>query len=104
MKYKELCRRLTIEKYNSKQLKGTADSKDIDMFIKNFNDENAYSFVHINGVQMRFRRLQLGMQNPRNGEEDLWLLISGFNDEKCIRIEDIKEIYFNSYGWETIHG
>ena len=102
MKYKELCKRLTIEKLNSpKYLKGLADNKDIDIRIKNFEDERAYSFIVINGVQMKFRRLQLGLQEPN---DNCWLLISGFGDEKSVRVADIKELYFNHYGWETIHG
>ena len=102
MKYKELCKRLTIEKLNSpKYLKGIADSKDIDISIKDMSDERAYSVIHINGVQMKFRRLQLGLQEP---SDDAWLLICGFHDEKSIRICDIKELYFNHYKWETIHG
>ena len=107
MKYRELCKRFNIEKYSNKYLKGVADTQDIDICIKNMEDEFAYCFIHINGVQMKFRRLQLGMQVvPENEDErdDLWLLISGFGDEKCIRICDIKELYFNYRGWETIHG
>lgn len=102
MLYKELCRRLTIEKLNSpKYLRGRADKSDIDIFIKDTSDENTYSIIVINGVQMRFRRLQLGMQEP---SDDAWLIISGFHDEKCVRICDIKDLYFNHYKWETIHG
>lgn len=105
MKYKELCRRLSIEKYSNKWMHGKSDSEDIDVRINNMEDENAYCFIHINGVQMKFRRLQLGMQVPSDGNrDDLWLLISGPKEEKCIKISDIKELYFNYRGWETIHG
>ena len=102
MEYKELCRRLRIEQQNGyKFIHGQADEKDIDIHVRNMEDERSHSFVHINKVQMRFRRLQLGMQEP---SDDAWLLISGFHDEKAIRIKDIDEIYFNHKGWETIHG
>ena len=106
MEYKELCKRLNIEKYSNKYLKGKADTSDIDVCIKNMSDENAYCHIHINGVQMKFRRLQIGLQNPKNYEDldEIWLLISGFGDEKAIQIKNIKEIYFNYRGWETIHG
>lgn len=101
MEYKELCRRINIEKYSNNYLKGKADSKDLDISIRNIEDEYAYCFIHINGVQMKFRRLQLGMQ--RTDDEDLWLLISG-KEEKSIRVKDINELYFNYRGWESIHG
>lgn len=105
MEYKELCKRLNIEKYSNNYLKGKADSKDLDICIRDITEEHAYCYIHINGVQMKFRRLQLGMQRVEPGkEDDLWLLISGFGDEKCIQIKNIKEIYFNYRGWETIHG
>lgn len=107
MEYRELCKRFNIEMYSNRYLKGNADTEDIDIRIRDMEDERAHCFVHINGVQMKFRRLQLGLQRvPENDWErdDLWLLISGFGDEKCIRIKDIKEIYFNYRGWETIHG
>lgn len=104
MKYNELCKRINIEKYSNKYLKGKADTKDLDVFIENIEDEDAYCFIHINGVQMKFRRLQLGMQIVEKGKEDeLWLIISG-HEEKCVQIKNIKEIYFNYRGWETIHG
>lgn len=102
MEYKDLCYRLRIECQNGyKFIKGEADSNDIYIKIRNIDDELAHSFVVINKVQMRFRVLQLGLQTPSN---DAWLLISGFRDEKAIRIRDIEEIYFNHKGWETIHG
>lgn len=102
MKYEDLTLRLRIEIQNgSKFIKGQADSEDIYVKIRNMNDERAYSFVHINKVQMKFRNLQLGLQTP---DEDSYLLICGFGDEKSIRIRDIDEIYFNHKGWETIHG
>ena len=105
MEYKELCRRINIEKYSNKYLEGIADNVDLDVYIKKIEDENAYCFIHINDVQMKFRRLQLGMQQIEPGkEDDLWLIISGFKDEKCIQIKNIKEIYFNYKGWESIHG
>lgn len=106
MEYKELCKRINIEKYSNKYLKGKADAEDIDVCIENIEDKKAYCFVHINGVQMKFRRIQIGMQNPKNHEnpDEIWLLISGFHDEKSIKIKNIKEIYFNYRGWETIHG
>ena len=106
MKYKELCKRLNIEKFSNNYLKGEADTKDIDIHIRDMKDEHAHCFIHINGVQMKFRRLQLGMQTVPEDEskrDELWLIISG-KDEKCIRIADIKELYFNYRGWETIHG
>ena len=103
MEYRELCRRLNIEIYQ-KGLKGQADAKDSDVHIKHMDDENKHCFVHINGVQMKFRRIQLGLQKVVEGsQDDLWLLICG-SEEKCIRIKDIKEIYFNYRGWETVHG
>jgi len=102
MKYEDLCYRLRIECQNGyKFIKGVADSKGIDIRLRDMEDEKNHSFVYINNVQMRFRRLQLGMQEP---SDDAWLLISGFHDEKSIRIRNIKDIYFNHRGWETIHG
>lgn len=102
MKYEDLTLRLRIEMQNGyKFIKGQADSEDIYIKIRNMDDERAHSFVHINKVQMRFRVLQLGLQTP---DEDSYLLVSGFGDEKSIRIHDIDEIYFNHKGWETIHG
>ena len=101
MDYKELCRRINIEKYSNNYLKGKSDSKGLDISIRDISDESKYCFIHINGVQMKFRRLQLGMQRP--DDEDLWLLISG-REEKSIRVKDIKELYFNYRGWESIHG
>lgn len=106
MEYKELCKRLNIEMYSNKYLKGTANEEDIDVCIKNMSDEHAHCFIHINDVQMRFRRLQIGLQDPKNYENpsEIWFLISGFGDEKSIQIKNIKDIYFNYRGWETIHG
>lgn len=102
MRYEDLCYRLRIECQNGyKFIKGQADSNDIDIILRDMEEERNHSFVIINKVQMRFRRLQLGMQEP---SDDAWLLISGFHDEKSIRIRDIDEIYFNHKGWETIHG
>ena len=97
MEYKELCKRINIEKYSNEYLKGKADANDIDVCIKNIEDEKAYCFVHINDVQMKFRRIQIGMQDPKNHEnpDEIWLLISGFRDEKSIKIKNIREIYFN---------
>ena len=71
MKYDELCERLDIEKNNSDQLEGMADSKDIFMTIKNYEDENAHAYVVVNGVQFQFRTITLGMQEP---SDDAWLL------------------------------
>ena len=106
MEYKELCKRINIEKYSNEYLKGKADTDDIDVHIKNIEDKNAYCFVHINDVQMKFRRIQIGMQDPKSHEnpDEIWLLISGFGDEKSIKIKNIREIYFNYKGFETIHG
>ena len=103
---KELCKRINIEKYSNEYLKGKADTDDIDVHIRNIEDKNAYCFVHINDVQMKFRRIQIGMQDPKSHEnpDEIWLLISGFHDEKSIKIKNIREIYFNYRGWETIHG
>ena len=65
MEYKELCKRINIEKYSNKYLKGKADADDIDVCIKNIEDEKAYCFVHINDVQMKFRRIQLVCKTQR---------------------------------------
>jgi len=102
MRYEDLCYRLRIELQNGyKFMKGKADSKDIHINIRGMENERAHSFVHINGVQMRFRVLQLGLQEPSG---DAYLLVCGFGDEKCIKIRDINDIFFNHKGWETIHG
>ena len=102
MKYEDLTLRLRIELQNGyKFIKGQADSQDIHINIRNMEDTLAHSFVHINGVQMKWRTIQLGMQEP---SDDAYLLMCGFGDEKSIRIRDIDEIYFNHKGWETIHG
>ena len=102
MKYEDLCYRLRIECQNGyKFIKGEADSKGIYIRLRDMNNEYNHSFVIINGVQMRFRTLQLGMQEP---SDNAWLLMTGFGDEKSIKIRDIKDIYFNHKGWESIHG
>ena len=97
MKYRDLTYRLRIEIENNKVLVGEANSEDIDICVVGRD----HAFVYINKVQMRFKRLQLGMQKATG---DAWLLISGFNDEKSIRICDIEDIFFNIKGIETIHG
>ena len=101
MKYEDLCERLDIEKNNSGQLEGIADSKDIYMTIKNFEDENAHAYVVVNGVQFQFRAITLGMQEP---SDDVWLLFTGNFNEKCVKISNIYELYFNFKGIRVIHG
>ena len=101
MRYKDLIERLDIEKNNSGQLKGIADEKDIYMHIKNFDDESAHAYAVVNGVQFQFRSITLGMQEP---SDDAWLLFTGDFNEKCVRISNIKELYFNFKGIRTIHG
>lgn len=101
MNYKDLCDRLEIEKNNSEELKGIADEKTIYMHIKNFNDESAYAYAIVNGVQFQFRGITLGMQKP---SDDAWLLFTGNFNEKCVRIKDINELYFNFKGIKVIHG
>ena len=101
MKYDELCERLDIEKNNSGQLEGIADSRDIYMTIKNYEDENAHAYVVVNGVEFQFRAITLGMQEP---SDNAWLLFTGDFNEKCVKISNINELYFNFKGIRVIHG
>ena len=101
MNYKDLCNRLEIEMKNSNELKGKADETTIYLHIKNFEDESAHAYAVVNDVQFQFRSITLGMQEP---SDDAWLLFTGDYNEKCIKIRNIRKLYFNFKGIKVIHG